>query len=102
MQLQHNYIGTEHILLGLVREGAGSGGGTGAQILRQHSADLVPIRLAVLDLRPGGPGRRPAGAAAGCAAAPRAGPGEEAGPGESELRITPAADPVSEAARLAG
>src|ERR1022692_431879 len=50
LQLQHNDIGTEHILLGLVREGLGSGGGPGAQVLRQHSADLMPIRMAVLDL----------------------------------------------------
>jgi ATP-dependent Clp protease ATP-binding subunit ClpC len=102
LQLQHNYIGTEHILLGLVREGTGSGGGTGAKVLRQHSADLMPIRMAVLDLVPAAPAeagrgrrwlrRRSAG-----------GPSEAAGPGESELRITPAADTsLSEAARLAG
>ena len=36
LQLQHNYIGTEHILLGLIREGEG----VAAQILRQH-ADLT-------------------------------------------------------------
>src|SRR5258706_534262 len=61
LQLQHNYIGTEHILLGLVREGFGTGGGIGAQVLRQHSSDLMPIRMAVLDLAPAAPeeaGRR--------------------------------------------
>src|SRR5271166_5166575 len=46
LQLHHNFIGTEHILLGVMREGKG----VGAQILKQHSADLMPIRMAVLDL----------------------------------------------------
>ena len=46
LQLHHNYIGTEHILLGVIREGDG----VGAQILKQHSPDLMPIRMAVLDL----------------------------------------------------
>jgi ATP-dependent Clp protease ATP-binding subunit ClpA len=41
--IKHNYIGTEHILLGLIREGEG----VGAQILRKH-ADLADIRAAVL------------------------------------------------------
>ncbi|MBO0810339.1 MAG: NDP-hexose 4-ketoreductase, partial [Actinobacteria bacterium] len=47
LQLHHNYIGTEHILLGLIREGEG----VAAQIMRQH-ADLLAIRMAVLDLVP--------------------------------------------------
>ncbi len=100
LQLQHNYIGTEHILLGLVREAFGTGGGIGVQVLRQHSSDLTPIRMAVLDLAPAAPAeagrsrrwlrRRSTGGAA-------------AEPDESELRITPAADTsLSEAARLAG
>jgi ATP-dependent Clp protease ATP-binding subunit ClpA len=44
LQIRHNYIGTEHILLGLIREGDG----VAAQILRRH-ADLLEIRLAVLN-----------------------------------------------------
>src|SRR5215472_4247315 len=44
LQLHHNYIGTEHILLGVIREGEG----VGAQVMRQH-ADLLAIRMAVLD-----------------------------------------------------
>jgi ATP-dependent Clp protease ATP-binding subunit ClpA len=44
LQIKHNYIGTEHILLGLIREGDG----VAAQILREH-ADLLEIRAAVLD-----------------------------------------------------
>jgi ATP-dependent Clp protease ATP-binding subunit ClpA len=41
--IKHNYIGTEHILLGLIREGEG----VAAQIMRDH-ADLTDIRAAVL------------------------------------------------------
>ena len=44
LQLHHNYIGTEHILLGLIKEGEG----VGAQILAQH-AEATAIRAAVLD-----------------------------------------------------
>ena len=44
LQLHHNYIGTEHILLGVIREGDG----VGARVLRRH-ADLLAIRTAVLD-----------------------------------------------------
>jgi ATP-dependent Clp protease ATP-binding subunit ClpC len=43
LSIKHNYIGTEHILLGLIREGEG----VAAQILRDH-ADLLEIRAAVL------------------------------------------------------
>jgi ATP-dependent Clp protease ATP-binding subunit ClpC len=44
LAIKHNYIGTEHILLGLIREGEG----VAAQILRDH-ADLLEIRAAVLN-----------------------------------------------------
>ena len=43
LAIKHNYIGTEHILLGVIREGEG----VGAQILRGH-AELLEIRAAVL------------------------------------------------------
>jgi ATP-dependent Clp protease ATP-binding subunit ClpC len=46
LELHHNYIGTEHILLGVIREDEG----VGAKVLRKHSADLLPVRVAVLDL----------------------------------------------------
>jgi ATP-dependent Clp protease ATP-binding subunit ClpA len=46
LELHHNYIGTEHILLGVIREGEGAG----AKVLREHAADLLPVRVAVLDL----------------------------------------------------
>jgi len=45
--LGHKYIGTEHILLGLIREGDG----VAAQILRDH-ADLAELRAAVIDAAP--------------------------------------------------
>jgi Clp amino terminal domain, pathogenicity island component len=44
LAIKHNYIGTEHILLGLIREGEG----VAAQIMREH-ADLAQIRAAVLE-----------------------------------------------------
>jgi ATP-dependent Clp protease ATP-binding subunit ClpC len=46
LQLGHNYIGTEHILLGLVREGEG----VAAQVLQQLGADLDRVRQAVIRL----------------------------------------------------
>jgi ATP-dependent Clp protease ATP-binding subunit ClpA len=49
LQLHHNYIGTEHILLGLIREDKG----VAAQIMREHG-DLLAIRMAVLDRVPAG------------------------------------------------
>src|SRR5262249_158473 len=47
LQLKQNSIGTEHILLGLIREGDG----VAAQVMKQH-ADLLAIRMAMLDLLP--------------------------------------------------
>jgi hypothetical protein len=44
--LDHDYIGTEHILLGLIREGEG----LAAQILVKLGADLSPLRESVLAL----------------------------------------------------
>src|SRR6476661_992176 len=45
LQLGHNYIGTEHILLGLIREGDG----VAAQILVRRGADLNRVRKTVMD-----------------------------------------------------
>src|SRR5690554_770205 len=45
-QLGHTYIGTEHILLGLIREGEG----IAAQILRNLGADLESMRTQVIEL----------------------------------------------------
>jgi ATP-dependent Clp protease ATP-binding subunit ClpC len=47
LAIKHNYIGTEHILLGVIREGDG----VAAQIMSRH-ADLRAIRAAVLDAIP--------------------------------------------------
>ncbi len=46
LQLGHNYIGTEHILLGLIREGQG----VAAQVLVRLGADLASVRLQVTQL----------------------------------------------------
>jgi ATP-dependent Clp protease ATP-binding subunit ClpC len=46
LQLGHNYIGTEHILLGLLREGEG----VAAQVLQKLGADLDGARQAVIRL----------------------------------------------------
>ena len=65
LQLGHNYIGTEHILLGLIREGEG----VAAQVLqklggpqpRSSDRDPAPVRLHGRQGRddPGRPGRGP-------------------------------------------
>ncbi len=52
LQLGHNYIGTEHILLGLVREGEG----VAAQVLVELGADLNRVRQQVIGLLHGMPG----------------------------------------------
>ena len=52
LQLGHNYIGTEHILLGLVREGEG----VAAQVLVRLGADLNRVRQQVIQLVHGGKG----------------------------------------------
>jgi hypothetical protein len=49
MQLGHTYIGTEHILLGLVREGDG----VAAQVLVRLGADLNRVRQQVIQLLAG-------------------------------------------------
>jgi hypothetical protein len=80
LQLGHNYIGTEHLLLGLVREGQG----VAAQVLLKRGADLDRVRRQTIELL----------STAGPAAAP---------PPQSEHRSTPAATRAEEEARrLAG
>ena len=44
--LDHNYIGTEHILLGLIREGDG----VAAQVLVDSGMDLNRVRQQVIEL----------------------------------------------------
>src|SRR5262244_979809 len=48
LQLGHNYIGTEHILLGLIREGEG----VAAQVLVKLGGSLGPVRDKVIELAP--------------------------------------------------
>ncbi len=49
LQLGHNYIGTEHLLLGLLKEGDG----VAAQVLHKLGADPSKIRKAVMQLLQG-------------------------------------------------
>ena len=65
LQMNHNYIGTEHILLGLIREGEG----VAAQVLIKLGADLGRVRSTVLQLITGYQGRE-----ASMSGAPDAGP----------------------------
>ncbi|MSY60973.1 MAG: AAA domain-containing protein, partial [Actinobacteria bacterium] len=53
LQLGHNYIGTEHILLGLIREGEG----VAAQVLVKLGADLNRVRQSVIQLLSGYQGK---------------------------------------------
>ena len=59
LQLGHNYIGTEHILLGLLREGEG----VATQVLQKLGADLSRVRQQVIQLLSGyqGPAGKPEG-----------------------------------------
>jgi ATP-dependent Clp protease ATP-binding subunit ClpC len=62
--LGHNYVGTEHILLGLIREGEG----VAAQVLQNLGAELERVRNQVIHLLGGVPhpqGSAPQGAAKG-------------------------------------
>jgi ATP-dependent Clp protease ATP-binding subunit ClpC len=74
LQLGHNYIGTEHILLGLIREGEG----VAAQVLQKLGADLNRVRQQVIQLLSGYAGGEAAGGKAG------AGVGEGSGQGSRE------------------
>lgn len=53
LQLGHNYVGTEHILLGLIREGEG----VAAQVLVKLGADLNRVRQQVIQLLSGYQGK---------------------------------------------
>ena len=61
LQLGHNYIGTEHILLGLVREGEG----VAAQVLVSLGADLARLRQQVIHRLSGHQGQGQVGATGG-------------------------------------
>jgi ATP-dependent Clp protease ATP-binding subunit ClpC len=66
LELGHNYIGTEHILLGIIREGDG----VGARLLVEFAGDLATVHQQVIELlsgysptaaprQPGGPSGSP-------------------------------------------
>ena len=61
LQLGHNYIGTEHMLLGLVREGEG----VAAQVLQSLGADLQRVRQQVVSMMSGYPRKETAGVSGG-------------------------------------
>jgi ATP-dependent Clp protease ATP-binding subunit ClpC len=67
LQLGHNYIGTEHILLGLIREGEG----VAAQVLVKLGADLNKVRQQVIQLLSGYQGKEPVGVATSGQEAPQ-------------------------------
>ncbi|GAB3836836.1 hypothetical protein GCM10029963_77950 [Micromonospora andamanensis] len=79
LQLGHNYIGTEHILLGLIREGQG----VGAQVLIKLGAELSLVRRQVISLLSGRPG-----------GAPTPGSNESATPSVTVIVPTPPTDRV--------
>jgi len=79
LSLGHNYIGTEHILLGLVRENEG----VAARILLDFDADSEKIRNEVIRML-SGPGGRRQGAGAG-AGGGSGGPGPAEGKKSSKL-----------------
>ncbi len=63
LQLGHSYIGTEHMLLGLVREGEG----VAATVLVSLGADLGRVRQQVIQLMSGNQGKESVGASQGAA-----------------------------------
>ncbi|GAA1741370.1 ATP-dependent Clp protease ATP-binding subunit [Aeromicrobium alkaliterrae] len=67
LQLGHNYIGTEHILLGLIREGEG----VAAQVLVKLGADLNRVRQQVIQLVQGFQGKEAEAAGAPAESAPQ-------------------------------
>ena len=64
LQLGHSYIGTEHILLGLIREGEG----VAAQVLQKLGADLNRVRQQVIQLLSGFQGKESSQSAAAATA----------------------------------
>jgi len=80
LQLGHDYIGTEHILLGLIREGEG----VAAQVLVRLGADLNRVRQQVIQLLHGYQGKEPETARA----RPWAGPRERLLLSEVQARVS--------------
>src|SRR5215218_6110378 len=79
--LGHNYIGTEHILLGLIREGEG----VAAQVLVELGADLSRVRQQVVQVLAGYAGGVPPEQVAAASSRPPVAP-VVGGPGFSTER----------------
>ena len=75
LQLGHNYIGTEHILLGLIREGEG----VAAQVLQKLGAELHKVRQTVIQLLSGAQGDEPSSAESSGSSGRSRGASESAG-----------------------
>ncbi|WP_395152471.1 ATP-dependent Clp protease ATP-binding subunit [Ilumatobacter sp.] len=82
LQLGHNYIGTEHILLGLIREGEG----VAAQVLVKLGADLSRVRQQVIQLLSGyqGPAGSTGGSSSGSGRSESGQPASGVGAGNKE------------------
>ena len=83
LQLGHNYIGTEHILLGLIREGEG----VAAQVLQKLGAELQKVRQTVIQLLSGSGSSEEAGSSGGgsSSSSSRGGSGGESSQGSTVL-----------------
>ena len=81
LQLGHSYIGTEHMLLGLVREGEG----VAATVLVSLGADLGRVRQQVIQLMSGNQGKESVGAAQGAGS----GDSPSGSPGARPVRAQP-------------
>ena len=88
LQLGHNYIGTEHILLGLIREGEG----VAAQVLVKLGAELTRVRQQVIQLLSGYQGKETAEAGTG-------GRGGEAGNPSTSLVLDQFGQNLTQSAR---
>ena len=64
LQLGHSYIGTEHMLLGLVREGEG----VAAQVLNDLGADMARVRTQVIQMMSGQAGKEAGAVSSGSSA----------------------------------
>jgi ATP-dependent Clp protease ATP-binding subunit ClpC len=82
LSLGHNYIGTEHILLGLVRENEG----VAARILLDFDADSEKIRNEVIRML-SGPGGRRQGSGSGSGQGAAAGSGAGTGEGKKSSKL---------------
>ena len=80
LSLGHNYIGTEHILLGLVRENEG----VAARILLDFDADSEKIRNEVIRMLSGPGGRRSGGSGSGASSSGSSGSGSGSGSAQGE------------------